>query len=353
MAIVQGIKEKVHLPIYDSLAVEGAQQLREVEATSTLKFFVNVQGKTKLETNLQSASLLPHYNTFEARAMRVVISDLPPEFPDKLTVDGEEFPVTDDNGDDILVNGDGTLFEPPVTETPPAESPSDAAKAGKSAKSEAKADATPSGPFTVVADFTFGLDRLMELLAEARESPDRTTFIDVDDDDVELKAIDDGGDVVAEIDSDVLVQTVLDAGGSIDITVGDIETLIEENIDDKAQPPKEQLRPNNGSGTIIGKFIYNTVTTLYVGEKIMIQMPTWFFPAGAGPYSETGHFTTHGEPSPLATFRFAEPIYIDKQQNFRVEMEVPDTDTLKEIQRIYGPLNIWVVLDGYMTRDVQ
>ena len=41
----------------------------------TLKFFVNVQGKTKLETNLQSASLLPHYNTFEARAMRVVISD--------------------------------------------------------------------------------------------------------------------------------------------------------------------------------------------------------------------------------------------------------------------------------------
>ena len=40
-----------------------------------------MQGKTKLETNLQSASLLPHYNTFEARAMRVVISDLPPEYP--------------------------------------------------------------------------------------------------------------------------------------------------------------------------------------------------------------------------------------------------------------------------------
>ena len=52
-------------------------------------------------------------------------------------------------------------------------------------------------------------------------------------------------------------------------------------------------------------------------------MPTWFFPAGAGPYSETGKFTTHGEPSPNATFRFAEPIYIDKQQNFRVEIEIP------------------------------
>ena len=360
MAIVQGIKEKVHLPIYDSLAVEGAQQLREVEASSTLKFFVNVQGKTKLETNLQSASLLPHYNTFEARAMRVVISDLPPEFPDELTVDGENFGVTDDNGDDILVNGDGTLVEPPVAGAPPSAPPAEpppqdaATKPAKANKSDARAAVvgTPEAPFTVVADFTFGLDRLMELLAEARESPDRTTFVDVDDEDVVLKAIDEDGDV-AVIDAKVLLKTVSDAGGSIDITVGDIEGLIDENIDEKEQPPIEQLRPNNGSGTIIGKFIYNTVTTLYVGEKIMIQMPTWFFPAGAGPYSETGHFTTHGEPSPLATFRFAEPIYIDKQQNFRVEMEVPDTDTLKEIQRIYGPLNIWVVLDGYMTRDVQ
>jgi hypothetical protein len=95
------------------------------------------------------------------------------------------------------------------------------------------------------------------------------------------------------------------------------------------------------------------VTTLYVGEKIMIQMPTWFFPAGAGPYSETAAFTTHGEPSPIATFRFAEAVFIDRQQNFRVEIEVPDADVLKELQRIYGPLYIWVVLDGYMTRDVQ
>ncbi len=81
MAIVQGIREKVHLPIYDSLSVEGGKQLREAEPSSILKFFVNVQKKSKLETNLQSASLLPHYNTFEARAMRVVISDLPPKFP--------------------------------------------------------------------------------------------------------------------------------------------------------------------------------------------------------------------------------------------------------------------------------
>ena len=67
------------------------------------------------------------------------------------------------------------------------------------------------------------------------------------------------------------------------------------------------------------------MTSLYVGEKLMIEMPTWFFPAGAGPYSEAGKVTTHGEPSPVATFRFAEPIFIDKQQNFRVEIEVPDS----------------------------
>ena len=87
MASVTGIREKVHLPIYDSIFVEPAEQLRKVEAGSTLKFFVNVQGKTKLETNLQSASLLPHYNTFEARAMRVVISDLPPEFSDEVDIE--------------------------------------------------------------------------------------------------------------------------------------------------------------------------------------------------------------------------------------------------------------------------
>src|SRR6476659_1189676 len=83
MATVQGIRERIGQPIIDALRVPPGKQLRDAEGSSTLKFFVNVQGKTKLETNLQSASLLPHYNTFEARAMRVVISDLPPVFPDE------------------------------------------------------------------------------------------------------------------------------------------------------------------------------------------------------------------------------------------------------------------------------
>ena len=272
MAIVQGIREKVHLPIYDSLTIEPGKQLRDAEPGGILKFFVDVQKKSKLETNLQSASLLPHYNTFEARAMRVVISDLPPVFPENVPV---EIPST--TGTQKLVTN---------------------------------------------------LARAMELLKLAREDPDFLTEVNVDPNGKEVES----------------------GGTDIDLELVDIQAKI---VALKEAPSKEQLKPNNGAGSLIGKIIYNTVTSLYVGEKVMIQMPTWFFPAGAGPYSEAAHFTTHGEPSPTATFKFAEPIFIDKQQNFRVEVEIPDTDTLKELQKIYGPLNVWVVLDGYMTRDVQ
>jgi hypothetical protein len=282
MAVVQGIREKVHLPIYDSIHVERGTQLIDVENSSTLKFFVDVQRKTKLETNLQSASLLPHYNTFEARAMRVVISDLPPVFSDEVELEVEGL----------------TGRQPAVLKT--------------------------------------DLKRAMELLEEARENDPPQTEVTVDSTGEE---------------SDAPSGTT----GTIDITltVADLEDAIFGHEPEREQPPKEQIRPNNGAGTLIGKLIYNTVTSLYVGEKIMIQMPTWFFPAGAGPYSEAAAFTTHGEPSPTATFRFAEPVFVDKQQNFRVEIEVPDTDVLKEVQKIYGPLFIWVVLDGYMVRDVQ
>src|SRR5215475_6543964 len=109
MAIVQGIREKVHLPIYDSLSVDAEKQLRTVESTSILKFFVNVQGLTKLETNLQSSSVLPHYNTFEARAMRVVISDLPPEFPEDPTASGDDFEVTNKQGKFFKLDSTGRV----------------------------------------------------------------------------------------------------------------------------------------------------------------------------------------------------------------------------------------------------
>lgn len=321
MAIVQGIREKVHLPIYDSLTVEAEKQLRSAETSSILKFFVNVQGKTKLETNLQSASLLPHYNTFEARAMRVVISDLPPEFPAEVKAEVKELEVLDP--DDSRIDSAGAVEGAP------------------------DGDPVFNPEKVVTANIKIGLNRLMELLKEARET-DGFGILGIREDGVTLRA----ADVPDKDLTDTEIDPVDDAGGAIPLSVSKIEGIIKD-LPEKEQPPKEQLRLNDGAGTIIGKVIYNTVTTLYVGEKIMIQMPTWFFPAGAGPYSESGGVTTHGEPSPTATFRFAEPIFIDKQQNFRVEIEIPDTDTLKEIQRIYGPLNLWVVLDGYMTRDVQ
>jgi hypothetical protein len=321
MAVVQGLREKVHLPLYDSLTIEPEKQLWDTEKSGTLKFFVNVQGKNKLETNLQSASLLPHYNTFEARAMRVVISDLPPEFPDddKSPLGSvDEVEVSDPNGN--MFNNDGTMNV--------------ALGAGISAKLEATAG------------------KIAALYEEANADDDGTAEVDVDDDMVTL--IDSTGAEITATSATPLATVLTNlftAGASVVLSKYDIEDMNDELK--RNAIPKEQLDRNNGSGTLIGKMVYNTVTSLFVGEKVMISMPTWFFPGGAGAYSATGKFTTHGEPSPSATFRFAEPIYIDRQQNFRVEIEIPDADVLKDIQKTYGPMNIWVVLDGYMTRDVQ
>jgi hypothetical protein len=305
MAVVQGIREKVHLPIYDSFHVKPKEQLRDVAngSSSILKFFVDVQRKTKLETNLQSASLLPHYNTFEARAMRVVISDLPLEASDEVAIEVEG-EVLDE--DEVLERGTthAAIQKPPLT---------------------LSSEHPPPPPTPLLRT---NLRRAMALLKEARENDPPETVVSVDANGAESTT----------------------PTHDITLTVADLEDGIFSHEPETEQPPEEQIRPD---GTLIGKLIYNTVTTLYVGEKIMIQMPTWFFPAGAGPYSEAAAFTTHGEPSPTATFRFAEPVFIDKQQNFRVEIEIPDTDVLKQIQRIYGPLFIWVVLDGYMVRDVQ
>jgi hypothetical protein len=321
MAVVQGIKEKVHLPIYDALEIEPGKQLRDAEKSSTLKFFVDVQSKTKLLTNLQSASLLPHYNTFEARAMRVVISDLPPRFPEEPTA-----------------TTDADVMKPdPTADDPENESEVNVGTDGKP---------VDTGGNPVTASVTLGLDRIMELLKRARENAkDSSADIDLEDDkEVELDA--DG------VTGDIDVEAIVADGGYASLTVDDLEGMIDD-LPDKFQPLAAQVSPNNGAGSILSKLIYNTVTTFYVGEKVMIEMPTWFFPAGAGPYAESGKFSTHGEPNPTATFRFAEPIYIDKQQNFRVEIEIPDAEVLEELQKIYGPLFIWVVLDGYMTRGVQ
>ena len=95
------------------------------------------------------------------------------------------------------------------------------------------------------------------------------------------------------------------------------------------------------------------MVTFLVGEKEAITAPTYMFPSGAGVIAANGGMPlNHGVPDPLATFRFAEPVFMEPQQNFRVEMLFPRglPDSVGDSQ---GPRRIWVVLDGYLTRDVQ
>jgi hypothetical protein len=328
MAVVQGIKEKVHLPLYDSIAVKREEQLQDNQRSSTLKFFVDVQGKTKLETNLQSASQLSHYNTFEARAMRVVISDLPPEYPENPTAEDTGFDVTDEDENPFYLDAHYKIGAVSNNEPVPG---------------RYEYGFTVNEIKQISADIEVGLDRIVELLQKARESEDGFAELSPTDEEVTLLA---DGEELKPIQAEKLEEF----GATIFISTSVLEFLLSE-IPERDAPPKFQIDQKKGITEFINKFIYNTVTTFFVGEKIMIQMPTYYFPSGSGVFN--GHSASHGEPDPMATFRFAEAINIDRQQNFRVEIEVPDSDVFKELQRVYGPLFIWVVLDGYLTRDVQ
>ena len=331
MAVVQGIKERVHLPLYDSVTVKREEQLQDDQRSSTLKFFVDVQGKTKLETNLQSASQLSHYNTFEARAMRVVVSDLRPEFPEDPTAAETGFDVVDDSDDE-----NAFLYDPTHRKVGAVDSNGDVIT------DISEDDFSATGAVPILADLDVGLDRIVELLQEARDSEDGFTSLSPTDEEVTLLA--------GTTDLSDKAETLEEFGATIFLSTSDLEFLLSE-IPEKDTPPEFQIDPARGNTEFINKLIYNTVTTLFVGEKEMMKAPTFFFPSGSGVFN--GHAASNGEPDPMATFRFAEAISIDKMQNFRVEIEVPDSDVFKELQRVYGPLFIWVILDGYLTRDVQ
>ena len=307
MAVVKGVRELVHQQLYDAVSVKPGRRLGEILTSNVLRFFQDVTGKTKLLTNMQAASLLPHWNTFEAHALRVVISDLPSVVSESVTI-RIEVGVVDHAGQPVL---EGT---------------GQAATQRKVALSNFK--------LTNFVEFTRGVEN-SEIKA-LRLSQDTLENL--------------GLDVKSVIPPDT--DPALGPNEFADITRETLKRAADLFPKDTI-PPNEQIFSTNGFGGVIGKFIYNTVTTFFVGEKIMIQVPTWFFPAGAGPFSEDGRVTTHGHPSPQATFRFSEAVKIDAQQNFRVEIEVPESEVLSDLQRLYGPLFIWVVLDGYMTRDVQ
>jgi hypothetical protein len=419
MAVLKGVKENVHLPLYDSLFVRPRRQLREVESSSIFKFFVNVQGKTKLETNMQSASLLPHWNTFEARALRVVISDLPPQFSADvercLKIDPENgcgpgysesgYPVHEPLGSNC---GNGAKPTPQMFDRA-----GDLIEAFNAALADAKeaadkldhcfdllrdlCDPHRLGPILQLhrslrlnrsdlvvmirrsKSTTLNLEALNkladELEAMSEAADDARFFKQLDECNACLDDIENEVELASRMRriSFAEVQSLLESVKYLLLnkpprpkhpTRGEQRVRIPGRLPDWIlQCLKEQVRNESrfpladqvfGDGLeLFTRLIFNSVITFFTGEKVMIQMPTWFFPAGGGPYSFNGRAVTHGFPSPEATFRFAEPVLIDTQQNFRVELEIPDAGALSELQRIYGPFFIWVVLDGYMRRDAQ
>lgn len=240
MGKYQGVKEKLHYPVYDAFLVseepegKGKTFMESMTDPRMVRFFVDVQNKTRLETNLQSSGVLPSLNTFEARAMRIVVSPVLVEVESKKIIDAAKEYCRKTTGD--------------------------------------------KGP------------------SEEQQKAAETALLN---------------SIQAECD-----------------------------------------RTCAGASLILSELIYKSVTTLLVGEKIMIEMPTWFFPGGAGVHPGNSRVSNHGEPDPMATFRFAEPVTIEPQQNFRVEMLFPQ-GVPKKLAQVKGPFRIWVVLDGYLTRDVQ
>jgi hypothetical protein len=241
MGKVQGVKEKLHYPIYDAFFVPTGENFQsKLTDPRMIRFFVDVQNKTRLETNLQASGVLPSLNTFEARAMRVVVSSIPAQIDSSkvITYANSYCLATKDKQPNQCKEAENDLIR----------------------QFKAECNRTCSSPSLVLADL-----------------------------------------------------------------------------------------------------IYNSVTTLLVGEKIMIETPTYFFPSGAGVHPGNGAMANHGEPDPMATFRFAEPVIIEPQQNFRVEISFPqgvpggqtNPPEPARLAGITGPLRIWVVLDGYLTRDVQ
>ncbi len=429
MALVKGVKERLHLPLYDSLFVRPKKQLREIESSSVLKFFVNIQGKTKLETNMQSSSLLPHWNTFETRALRVVVSNLPAVFSDEVdqclkeangTEEGQALLALNRCLDDlsILIEMEQQGF----TEKRLSNVLSCMAEFKELVEKAKNVNLDQCESLITFLCDSQTLEPILQLHSELGsiradliEIIRRTRIPLTKPDELKqfaekLEQFSDTGEEKALLSqltyarlclealrqcSDLIKQLKATKLAEMSTITGAIEEVIQldknriqqlkqlkaclvgvqaeleqlvtalksargevirkclnERLGDQRIVPIDEQLFGNGS-RILSKLVYNSVTTFSVGEKIMIQMPTWFFPSGAGPYSEDDGAVTHGFPSPEATFRFAEPVFVDTKQYFRVEIEIPEASLLNDLQRIYGPFFIWVVLDGYMVRDVQ
>jgi hypothetical protein len=129
-----------------------------------------------------------------------------------------------------------------------------------------------------------------------------------------------------DVENKTLLDTNLQAPGvlpSLNPFEARAMRVVASNI---SEPTNRSLSTGPGAptaSTVLAELIYNSVTTLFVGEKIIIQVPTFFFPAGAGVTPGSALVANHGRADSRAAFRFAEPVIIDAQQNFRVEMLFP------------------------------
>ena len=289
MARVHGVSEKLQSPHYDAFVVPGAtngtppKTFKDMMTDPrVLRFFVDIQNKTRLETNLQASGVLPSRNSFEARAMRVVVS---------------------------------TFCVPPKTLRHPEIRKAIINAADQYPQPDAEHRATQAEQETLIHSIRMEIEKYAGPINISEYV--RTAIISA----VEDYRVENGPHSEKE---DFLVSQVQDA----------FEAGCESG------------------NTFLSELIYNSVTSLLVGEKTMIEMPTFWFPAGAGVNSGDGSVMNHGEPDPMATFRFAEPVMIEPQQSFRVEMQFP-RDVPRAVATATGPLRIWVVLDGYLTRDVQ
>jgi hypothetical protein len=141
-----------------------------------------------------------------------------------------------------------------------------------------------------------------------------------------------------------------------------IAPLPQEESSDTGSPPAADLGGGlDGEGglspRVIEEFIYNSVTTLRVGEKLYIEAPTFLFPSGAGASGFSGNgesSVSHGEANPMATWRFAPdtPIVVPPQQSFRLTIGFPrGVQSLTNLSA--AMIRVWAILDGYLTRDVQ
>jgi hypothetical protein len=159
-----------------------------------------------------------------------------------------------------------------------------------------------------------------------------------------------------DVQNKTKLETNMQAAGTLpsqnSYDVRSLRVVVSNLVQRKDETKPEKLKDLVTEVEFVSALIHSSVTTLLVGEKTMIEMPTFGFPSGAGVFSGFPALATSGIPNPMAVFRFAEPVMIESQQNFRVEMQFP-REVPRPVANANGPLRVWVVLDGYMVRDVQ